>query len=238
MSLAKLLKTTGLFSCLTDDDLQWLQASMLHRRYAEGQIIFHMGDDGGSLYIIKRGRVKVVIPSRRGEEVILAILSTGEILGELSLFDGKPRSATVQAIEDTEIVCLQRDDFLFFLRSRFEAVLQVLCVLSLRLRETDESLADAHFLNLRPRLAKKILDLARVFGIWEDDRVRIGVKVTQRDLASMVGATRESVNKQFMKLRQSELVQLKNSYITILDPVQLAGRAWANAPGILPARRV
>jgi CRP/FNR family cyclic AMP-dependent transcriptional regulator len=234
MALKESLERSTLFANLSDADLRRLEAAMVRRRYADGQVIFHMGDEGGSLYLITRGRVKVTIPSLRGEEVILAILSAGEILGELSLIDGKPRSATVQALEDAEVLCLPRSAFLSFLRARFETVLVVLEVISRRLRETDRSLADAHFLDLRPRLAKKILDLARTFGVWEEDKVRIGVRVTQKDLAAMVGATRESVNKQFTQLRRRELVQLENCYITVLDPVRLAGRARAEAADVLP----
>ncbi len=232
MSLDAWLKKGRLFSDMPEGDLRRLEASMTRRSYTGGQIIFHMGDDGGSLYLIARGRVKVSIPSPQGDEVILAILSAGEILGELSLIDGKPRSASAEAIGKTEILCLQREAFLEFLRTRFDAALHVLEVLARRLRETDASLADAHFLDLRSRLAKKIIDLARIFGIREKDKLRIGVQVTQRDLASMVGAARESVNKQFMQMQQEGLVHLENRYITILDPVRLARRAWEDLPDI------
>jgi len=225
MSLREFLKKSTMFAHLADADLQQLEAAMNRRRFAAGQIIFYMGDGGGSLYIISKGRVKVAIPSPEGDEIILAILSEGEILGELSLIDGKPRSATVEAIEETEVYSLRREDFLDFLRSRFEVVLQVLEMLSQRLRETDASLAEAHFLDVRARLAKKIVDLTRAFGVLEEGKIRIGVRITQKDLASMVGATRESINKQLMQLRQLGLVELENGYMTVLDPVRLARRA-------------
>ncbi|MBW1789341.1 MAG: Crp/Fnr family transcriptional regulator [Deltaproteobacteria bacterium] len=179
MSLTGFLKKSTMFSHLPEADLQQLEASMTRRRYTAGQAIFHMGDEGGSLYIISKGRVKVAIPSREGEEIILAILSESEIMGELSLIDGKPRSATVSAIEDAEIYTLRREDFLEFLKTRFEAVLQVMEMLSQRLRETDASLAEAHFLDVRSRLAKKIVDLTRAFGVLKDGKIRIGIRITQ-----------------------------------------------------------
>lgn len=225
MSLSAILKKSSLFSNLASDDLKWLEGAMVRRRYAAGQVLFHMGDEGGSLHLITRGRIKVLIPSRQGEEVIVTILSTGEILGELSLIDGRPRSATAQALEETESYSLNRRAFLKFLGLRFEAVLRVLEVLSGRLRATDGLLADAHFLDLQPRLARKILELARTFGSRVDDSIRVDVRVTQKDLAAMVGATRESVNKQISQMRRLRLLRFKNSRITVLDPVRLAGKA-------------
>ena len=219
------LKKSRLFRQLPAEDLCWLQSAMVRRRYAAGQVLFHMGDEGGSLHVITRGRLKVVIPSPMGDEVILAILSAGDILGELSLIDGRPRSATAEALEDTESVSLSRQAFLRFLSLRFEAVLQVLNVLAHRLRSTDALLADAHFLDLQPRLARKIIELARCFGTREEDNIRVDLRLTQKELAAMVGATRESVNKQISLLRKSKLLRFKDQQITILDPVRLAGRA-------------
>lgn len=232
MSLSPLLRSNRLFANLKASDLKWLEASMIRRQYSAGQVIFHMGDEGGGLFLITRGRVKVAILSRQGEESILTILSGGEMLGELSLIDGKPRSATAQALEETESYFLSRKVFLRFLRLRFDAVMQVLGVLSHRLRNTDLLLGDAHYLSLQPRLAKKILDLGLMFGSRDEEKIRIDVRVTQKDLAAMVGASRESVNRQITMLRQSRLVRFKGKRITILDPIQLAGKARVPAPDI------
>ena len=227
MSLHQLLRKIPIFKALEEPDLDRLEKCLIRRRYAGGQVLFHMGDEGGNLCIIQKGRVKVTIPSSDGEEVILTILSAGEIIGEFSLIDEKPRSATVQAMEDTEVLCLHREDFLDLLRGRFDVVLRVLEVLTRRLRVTDILLAESHFLDITARLSKKILDLSRSFGVKEEDVIRIGVRVTQKDLASMVGATRESINKQLKVLREKGIVNLKNGYIEILDPVRLARRARA-----------
>ena len=126
---------------------------------------------------------------------------------------------------DWDAVLKDCESYLDFLRSRFQAVLQVLEMLSQRLRETDASLAEAHFLDVRSRLAKKIVDLTRAFGVLEEGKIRIGVRITQKDLASMVGATRESINKQLMQMRQLGLVELESGFMTVLDPVRLARRA-------------
>ncbi len=225
MSLARLRHKFPLFAGFGPAEFEPLERCLVPRRYAAGQALFHMGDDGGSLHLIERGRVKVTIPSRSGEELILAMLGAGDVLGELSLFDGKPRSATVQALEKTETLCLQREDLLALMRSRFDVVGKILEVLVRRIRETDVLLADRHFHQIGPRLAKKILDLGDAFGIREGTQVRIGVKITQKDLASMIGATRESINKQLKALRDQGVVRMNAGTIEILNRERLLREA-------------
>jgi len=220
--MRNILKTHPIFNGLDEQDLQHIEKNLTARRYRSGQIVFHMGDEGGNLYIIHRGRVKVFIPGREGDEVILSILGSGEILGELSFIDGKVRSASVQTIEESEMYILRRQDFLALMRDRFNVVQHVLEILAQRLRDTDTMLAECHFLDVNERLAKKIWDMGIQFGIRENQRIRIGVKVTQKDLAAMVGATRESVNKQLKRFREKGVVDLSEGYISILNPILLA----------------
>lgn len=225
MSLAAFLRKIPLLGGFGSSELESLERCLVRRRYPAGQVLFHMDDEGGSLHIIESGRVKVAIPSRSGEELILAILGRGELLGELSLLDGKPRSATAQALENTETLCLRRADLLALMRSRFDVVEKILEVLARRLRDTDLLLADRHFLDISSRLAKKILDLGEAFGIREGGQVRIGVKVTQKELASMIGATRESVNKGLRSLQDRGLVRITGGVIEIPDRAKLARAA-------------
>jgi len=224
-SLAKLRHVVPLFAGFGASDFESLEKCLVRRRYPAGQTLFHMGDEGGSLHFIEGGRVKVTIPSSSGEELILAILGAGNLLGELSLFDGKPRSATVQALEDTETLCLRREDLLTLMRTRFDVVEKILKVLAHRIRDTDMLLAESHFLDITSRLAKKILDLGDAFGVREGGQVRIGVKITQKDLASMIGATRESINKQLKSLRDQGLVRISGGTIEILNRERLVQKA-------------
>jgi len=214
-----------LFAGFGPSEFETLERCVVRRRYPGGQTLFLMGDEGGSLHVIERGRVKVSIPSASGEELILAILGEGDLLGELSLFDGKPRSATVQALEDTETLCLHREDLLALMRDRFDVVEKILEVLARRIRDTDMLLAESHFLDITARLAKKILDLGDAFGVREGGKIRIGVKTTQKDLASMIGATRESINKQLKALRDLGLVRITGGTIEILNRDRLAQKA-------------
>ena len=225
MSLAKLRHKSPLFASLGPSEFEFLEKCIVRRRYRAGQVLFHMGDEGGSLHFIERGRVKVTIPSRSGEELILAMLGAGQILGELSLLDGKPRSATVQTLEETETLCLHRQDLLALMRNRIDVVEKILEVLARRIRDTDNLLADRSFLDITSRLAKKILDLGDAFGIREGGHVRIGARITQTDLASMIGATRESINKQLKVLRDQGLVRISGGTIEILKRERLVQKA-------------
>jgi CRP-like cAMP-binding protein len=225
MSLAILRHKIPLFAGFGPSEFESLEKCLVRRRYSAGQVLFHMGDEGGSLHIIERGRVKIMIPSSSGEELILAIRGAGDLLGELSLFDGKSRSATVLALEETVTLCLHREDLLALMRNRFDVVEKILEVLVLRFREMDMLLADVHFLDITSRLAKKILDLGDTFGIREGGQVRIGVKTTQKDLASMIGATRESINKQLKVLRDQGILRISGGTIEILNRERLARKA-------------
>lgn len=164
MSLHDVIWKVPIFANLEKPDIDRLEASLIEREYSAGQIIFNKGDKGDSLYIVQKGRVKVSIPSPKGEEAVLVTLSAGEMLGELSFIDGKPRSATVQATEKTKVLCLLRDDFLELMRLRFDLVLKVMEVLAQRLRDTDRLLAETHFLSITSRLGQKIRGIGKGFG--------------------------------------------------------------------------
>ena len=161
MSLHDILWKIPIFAELEKSDVDRLEASLIEREYSPGQIIFNKGDKGDSLYIIKKGRVKVSIASPKGEEAVLVTLGAGEIVGELSFIDGRRRSATVQAVEKTLVICLLREDFLELMRLRFDLVLKVMEVLTQRLRDTDRLLAETHFLSLTSRLGQKIMGLGK-----------------------------------------------------------------------------
>jgi CRP/FNR family transcriptional regulator, cyclic AMP receptor protein len=164
MGLQEVLANIPILSVLNAEELHHLDASLIRREYAKDQTIFRRGERGGTLFIIRSGRVKVFIPKTPGKELVLANLGAGEILGELSFIDGKTRSATAEALESTELFCLLREDFLELLRNRFELVLKVMEVLSQRLRDTDALLSERKSRSISFWLIKKILDLSRLFS--------------------------------------------------------------------------
>ncbi|MDP6367052.1 MAG: Crp/Fnr family transcriptional regulator [Nitrospinota bacterium] len=226
MVFESILAQVPLFSHLPDEGLDELGGKLQRRRFESEQIIFHKNDPGSTLYIIISGKVKIVLPSAEGEAVLVALLSTGDFFGELSLFDGEPRSATSIASEPTDILILGQEDLFEYLRGNPNAAEEIFSELSLRLRRTDELLSDAAFCNLSTRLSKRILDLAERYGQPnEEGNTRINMRLRQQDLADMVGATRESVNKMLKTYKLKNLLSIKRGYITILDEGALRLRA-------------
>jgi len=222
----RLLNKIPLFNSLSDSDLKTLSESVRLRSLKKGQTLFQKGDEGSSLYIIKEGTIKIVLPSRLGDEVIVTIFSDGDFFGEMALFDGEPRSADALAMESSKIYMLSRNDFLLFLQSNINAMKSILSQLTKRLRNTDDLLEGTCFLSVSARLAKKLLDLAESYGQKDGDRVYIDLNLTQKELGDMIGSTRESINKELKILRDKGLITKQENKIQIIDITRLKRRAY------------
>ena len=230
MNIEAILGQVPLFSELPTADLRSLSAAFTKRSYSRGQIVFHKDDEGNGLYIVGKGKLKISIPGESGDEVILAILGQGEIVGELSLIDGGSRSATVAALEDAELFYLGRQNFFKFLEPRFDAVMHILRVLTRRLREADAMLEDTHLFDITTRVARRLLTLGRQFGKSENSTIQIDLQITQNDLASMTGATRESINKQLRIFKEKGLIKIDKGQVIVLDARRLAAKAHFASP--------
>ena len=165
-----------------------------------------------------------MLPSKLGEEMIVTIFAKGDFFGEMSLLDGMPRSADAVAVEPSTLLLLNRIDFIEFLRQHDSAMSMILASLSARLRKTDDLLEDTSFLNIPARFAKKLLELGQTFGRREWDSLEISLRLTQKDLADMVGATRESINKELRTLRERGLVTTTDKVIRIHNVKRLHRR--------------
>ena len=212
-----LLKQVPLFRSLRTEDSRHIAALLQKQTLHKGDSLFRKGEEGHSLYMITAGKIKIVRQSRDGDEVILAVLSVGDFCGEMALLDGLPRSADAVAVEETHIYGLNRKDFLAYVMNNETAVKGILSALSKRLRKADDFLEDIFFLNVAARLAKKLIELAMSNGFREEDGGPIKLSVTQKDLAGMIGATRESVNKELRILREKNLISLSGNTIVIDD---------------------
>jgi CRP/FNR family cyclic AMP-dependent transcriptional regulator len=220
------LRQVPLFAELPPERIQELAQMVRRRTYHRGETIFHKGDPGSGLYLLTAGQVKIVLPSETGEEALLAVLEAGDFFGELALFDGLPRSATVVAVQNAEVLVLHRDDFLGFVARNPEVAIALFGVLSRRLRAADELIQDAVFLDVPGRLAKRLLELAERHGRQTPQGIAIELKLTQQDLAAMIGATRESVNKHLGWMRDRRLIALDRQRITVLRPDELRKRIY------------
>jgi CRP/FNR family transcriptional regulator, cyclic AMP receptor protein len=214
----------SLFSTLDPEGLRELAAAARRRAYRAGEVIFHRDDPGQVLYVIREGKVKICINSPDGHEVVLAVFSPGDYFGELALLDGQPRSASAVAIDSVEVYALQRSDFIKIVIHHPHIAIQVMNVLSRRLRQTDAMIEDLLFLDVHGRVAKKLLDLAELHGIRTADGVRIDMKLTQSDLAALVGASRESVNKVLGYFVDKRFISSEKRKITILRLAELRRR--------------
>src|SRR5438132_9970566 len=209
------LKQVTLFEDLADEDIQELMSAAKRRTFRSGEVIFHRDDPGLVLYMIKEGKVKICIISPDGQEVSLAVLDKGEYFGEFALLDGLPRSTDAVALEKVECYTLQRSDFLNAILKNPKIAILVLEALSKRLRNTNNMVEDLIFLDVYGRVAKKLLELADTHGVKTEDGVIIDVRLTQQELASMVGASRESVNKVLGYFTDKKFISTDKHRITI-----------------------
>jgi len=212
-----LLKQVPMFRSLRAEDIQHIVALLQKHTLRKGDVLFRNGEEGHSLYMIIAGKIKIVRQSRDGDEMILAVLSAGDFCGEMALLDGLSRSADAVALDETHLYGLNRKDFLAYVMNNETAVKAILSALSKRLRKADDFLEDVFFLNVAARLAKKLVELAMSNGFREGENGAIKLSVTQKDLAGMIGATRESVNKELRTLREKNLVSLSGRAILIHD---------------------
>jgi CRP/FNR family cyclic AMP-dependent transcriptional regulator len=190
------IKQVPLFADLEDENIRELMTVARRRTFRAGEVIFHRDDPGQVLYVIKEGKVKICLISPDGQEMTLTVLGKGEYFGEFALLDGLPRSTDAIAMERVECYTLQRTDFHNAIMKNPKIAIQALEVLSKRLRNTNQMVEDLIFLDVYGRVAKKLVELADAHGSKaEDGGIRIEMRLTQQELASMVGASRESVNK-------------------------------------------
>jgi CRP/FNR family transcriptional regulator/CRP/FNR family cyclic AMP-dependent transcriptional regulator len=209
------LKQVPLFADLNDESLHELTSVVKRRTFRSGEVICHRDDPGQVLYIIKEGKVKICLISPDGQEISLVVFGKGECFGELALLDGLPRSADAIAVERVECYTLQRSDFHNTIMKNPKIAIQVLEIISKRLRNTNEQVEDLIFLDVYGRVAKKLLELSEAHGAKVEDGVRIEVRMTQQELASMVGASRESVNKVMGYFTDKKFISTDKHRITL-----------------------
>jgi CRP/FNR family transcriptional regulator, cyclic AMP receptor protein len=213
---SQLLAQIPMFEHLSDEELGQLSGLMQQRRYAKGEVIFHKGDVGTALLIVRRGEVAIRLSSAEGREVILAMLHRGDSFGELALLDGEPRSTDAVAREETHLLSLHREDFRRFLGERPQVAMGLLAVLSRMVRRVTQLVHDAAFLEGRARLVRVLLELASTHGQPGPEGIVLP-KRTQVELANQCGVTRESVNKWLRQYVQDGLLALDGGQITLLD---------------------
>src|SRR6476646_1966841 len=216
--LVESLARIPFFAGLDQAALERVAAGTRTRRFRRGEIIFHAGDPGNALYIIVSGDVKISLPSEEGDEAILATIGPGDVFGELALLDGAPRSATATALIATEAVILPRDQFRELVATEPAVRDILLASLAGELRRLTTHVEELHFLDMTGRLAARLVRLAGESGSPDPDgTIHLRASLTQAELASMVGCTRQSVNKLLGQFSDSGLVRLDRDGMSVTD---------------------
>lgn len=214
------LATVPLFNGLDRTELEKFAEVTREKSYPKGSVILFEDDPGDSLFVVREGRVKVVLIGEDGREVILGVLGVGEYFGELSLIDDRPRSAHVIAMEDSNLLVLRREDFRNRVESSPRVAWSLLTELSRRLRRADDKIGGLVLLDVPGRIARLLLDLAE-----ENGTNAIEKTLTHQTIAQMIGASRETVSRAMKDFQDAGWITVERRRIAIADRAALEQRA-------------
>jgi len=214
----EVVRRAALFTALDDASAATLRASMTAVKVAKGKTIFKEGDIGDRLFVVVEGKLKLGTSSGDGRENLLSILGPGDMFGELSLFDPGPRTATATAVVDSRLLALG------WVTAHPQVSLQLLGRLAQRLRKANDVLSDLVFADVPGRVAKAIIELGERFGTKKDDGLHVNHDLTQEELAQLVGASRETVNKALADFASRGWVKLEPRAVVVLDYERLSKR--------------
>jgi CRP/FNR family transcriptional regulator, cyclic AMP receptor protein len=219
------LREAPLFEALTEEDAKALRAGIITVHLDRGERLFSEGDKGDKLYIILAGKIKLTKAAPDGRENLLSVHGPGEMFGELSLFDPIPRTSSATAVTSAELAGVAHDDLRAWLSTRPEVAMHLLQALAQRLRRINEVKADLVFTDVPGRVAKALLDLAERFGTPTAAGIQVNHDLTQEELAQLVGASRETVNKALADFAARGWLQLAAKSVLITDVDRLRKRA-------------
>ena len=220
----EVVRRAPLFTALDDAQAASLRASMDSVKISKGGILFKEGDEGEHVYVIVDGKLKLGTSSGDGRENLLSILGPGEMFGELSLFDPGPRTSTATAVTDAKLLSLSHAKLIPWLRENPDVSLQLLARLAQRLRRTNEAVGDLVFSDVPGRVAKALIDLGERFGKESPEGLFVHHDLTQEELAQLVGASRETVNKALADFAGRGWLRLDGRAVLITDLERLSKR--------------
>lgn len=209
-----LLKKVSLFSNLNEHYIRQIAANCRKETFGKGATVFYQTDHSNNLYIILSGKVNAILIDEDGNEVVLATFRKEDFFGELSLFDGKGRSATLVAIEKSELAVLKRDDFMNLLIAKPAIAIDLIVELAERLRKSNDLIESLVFLDVRERLMKALWKICQSDGEKKGDYIKIEKK-THHELASLVGASREAVTKCMKYFAEKGIIREENGQLLL-----------------------
>ena len=226
----EVLARAGIFQGVDPAAIEVLTESLERVEFPRGTVIFNEGEPGDRLYIVSTGKVKIGRRSPDGRENLLSIFGPSDMFGELSIFDPGPRTSTATTVTDVRAYTMDRVALRDWIGQRPEIAEQLLRVVARRLRRTNNLLADLIFTDVPGRVAKALLQLAQRFGSQEAGLLRVTHDLTQEEIAQLVGASRETVNKALADFAARGWLRLEGKSVLILEPDRLARRAQVVAP--------
>ena len=212
-----LMKNIPLFSELSSvetDDLVKLSQS---RKYPRGNIVLYKGDVGDVIYIILKGRVKVVLSSPDGKEIILSTLNTGEYFGEMALFDHLPRSANIVTMEDCDFLVIPQEVIIDLIKKSPQLALKMISIMSARLRDSNEQISSLAHLDVKGRVARTLLKLSKKASKKTKDGYQMIPRPSAKDIADMSGASRETVSRILTEFARQGLISLSKNHIVVYE---------------------
>ncbi len=222
----EVLARAGIFQGVEPEARAALVSNMSFLELARAGTVFDEGEQGDSVYIVLAGKVKIGRRAPDGRENMLAVMGPSDMFGELSVFDPGPRTATATAVTDVRLARLQHTALRAWMRDRPQIAEQLLQVLARRLRRTNDALADLIFTDVPGRVAKNLLQMAQRFAERQSDgTLRLTHDLTQEELAQLVGASRETVNKALADFAARSWIRLEGKSVVLLDEQRLARRA-------------
>ncbi|MDF2723477.1 MAG: Crp/Fnr family transcriptional regulator [Paenibacillus sp.] len=214
--MIELLGKLPLFHSLNDRQLESVSDVCQVKFYKAETILFHEHEVGAFFYIVISGGVKIYTSNRNcGDEKILAVIGKGEVFGELALLDGKPRSATAQAIEDTQVLSLRANEFTALLKDHFDITLNIVKELCERLRETNEQVRDLTFLDAKERVVKTLVKLATKHGSRSGNRIIIQLKLSYDEISKMAGVPLMLLYQVFKDMQNKEILDLSSHQLSL-----------------------
>lgn len=221
----RIVRQAPLFERLDDEHAGALMGMVTEVRLARGEVLFTRGDEAHHLFVVDEGKIKLGRAADDGRENLISVLGPGEMFGELSWFDPGPRTLTATAVSPSVLATLDHDDLREWMTDRPEVAVALLQALARRLRRTNTVIADLVFSDVSGRVAKTLLDLASRFGQAGERGVRVNHDLTQEELAQLVGASRETVNKALADFATRGWIRLEARAVVLLDVDRLRRRA-------------
>jgi CRP/FNR family transcriptional regulator, cyclic AMP receptor protein len=221
------LRRAPLFAGLNEQSSNELLEKLTQARVSRGEHLFREGDEGDKVYVVLTGKMKLVKASSDGRENLLAVIGPGEMFGELSLFDPIPRTSSAVAVSDSELAALGHQDLRPWISAHPDVAMQLLRALAQRLRRTNEVMADLVFTDVPGRVARQLIVLSGKFGRRTAEGIHVEHDLTQEELAQLVGASRETVNKALADFANRGWLRIEPRAVILLDDERLSRRARA-----------